>query len=379
MIDQKLGELTPSPPKRIPELDGLRGLAVILVLLYHYVAVSIPADSTGSLQVIRQLLSKNWSGVDLFFVLSGFLLGGVLIDNRSAKNYFSVFYTRRISRIFPLYFFFLGTFVLLSQFAQRPGLFSASIFVNKLPLMSYLLYVQNFLMSLRGTFGNEFLAVTWSLAIEEHFYLLLPLVVWCSRPKRLPLNLLFLVSISLILRATLASGSFSAFVLTPWRLDGLFLGALLALLVRTPMLRNLDKAWLTWIKLACGVLFLYLLYCAMTQPLGSLNNILLFGVFYATVIFLTLAEKTGVLAWIFRRGWLMNIGRISYAIYLFHQMVNGLVHDLLFKTLPRFENLPTILATLLSVLLLYLLANGTYHSFEKKFIELGHRLAYSRL
>jgi peptidoglycan/LPS O-acetylase OafA/YrhL len=377
LSDQGPNELS-SAPQRIPELDGLRGLAVILVLLYHYVAVSIPADSTGGLHVIRQLFSKNWSGVDLFFVLSGFLIGGILIDNRSATNYFSVFYTRRISRIFPLYYFFLGIFLLMAHFAQRPGLFSASIFVNRLPTLPYFLYVQNFIMALRGTFGNEFLAVTWSLAIEEHFYLLLPMIVWVSRPKRLPLNLLFLISLSLILRTTLARGTFSAFVLTPWRLDSLFLGVLLAMLIRAPVLLTQVKARLSWIKLACGALFLYLVYCALTQPLGSLNNILLFGVFYATLIFLTLAEKTGVLARIFRRGWLMNIGRVSYALYLFHQMVNGLVHDLLFKTLPRFENLPTILATLLSLLLLYLLANGTYYAFEKRFIARGHRRAYSR-
>jgi len=317
LSDQGPNELS-SAPQRIPELDGLRGLAVILVLLYQYVAVSIPADSTGGLHVIRQLFSKNWSGVDLFFVLSGFLIGGILIDNRSATNYFSVFYTRRISRIFPLYYFFLGIFLLMAHFAQRPGLFSASIFVNRLPTLPYFLYVQNFIMALRGTFGNEFLAVTWSLAIEEHFYLLLPMIVWVSRPKRLPLNLLFLISLSLILRTTLARGTFSAFVLTPWRLDSLFLGVLLAMLIRAPVLLTQVKARLSWIKLACGALFLYLVYCALTQPLGSLNNILLFGVFYATLIFLTHAEKTGVLARIFRRGWLMNIGRVSYALYLFH-------------------------------------------------------------
>jgi len=90
------------------------------------------------------------------------------------------------------------------------------------------------------------------------------------------------------------------------------------MLIRAPVLLTQVKARLSWIKLACGALFLYLVYCALTQPLGSLNNILLFGVFYATLIFLTHAEKTGVLARIFRRGWLMNIGRVSYALYLFH-------------------------------------------------------------
>jgi len=366
-----------SPPPRIRELDGIRGLAILLVLLYHYVAVPIPPDASAGLLFLRQLFSNTWSGVDLFFVLSGFLIAGILIDNKAASNYFQVFYTRRVTRIFPLYYFFLSTFLLLRLISPRVGIFSEALFASPLPMLPYFLYLQNVAMAVQGTFGNEFLAMTWSLAIEEHFYLLLPLVVWRSRSDRLPFNLLFLIAISLILRATLARGTYFAFVLTPWRLDGLFLGALLAVLFRTPILLNVLKTRLLWIKIACVALLLYIAYSSMTEPLGSLDHLLTFGLFYASLIFLSLAESTSLPARLLRRPWLMNIGKVSYGIYLFHQMANGIVHDLFFNRPPRFDSLPTVLATLLALLLVYLLAQGTYHAFEKQFIAFGHRYSYS--
>lgn len=364
-------------PRRIVELDGIRGLAILLVLLYHYVAVPIPVDASRGLLFIRQLLSDGWSGVDLFFVLSGLLIGGILIDNRSATNFFGVFYTRRICRIFPLYYFFLVVFLVLGLVGPRVGFLSGSIFVNSIPMLPYFLYIQNYAMALQGTFGNEFLAMSWSLAIEEQFYLVLPLIVRRSLPRRLPLTLLFFIALSLILRATLAGGSFQAFVLTPWRLDGLFLGAFLAFLIRTPGLLRLGTTRIWWVRVACVAMFLYIAYGSMTEPLGGLEHIFLFSLFYATLIFLTITRGSGLLAKLFRLPWLADLGRISYCIYLFHQMVNGLVHDILFRSVPRFSTVPTIAATLAAAGAVYLLAKGTYWAFENRFIVLGHKSVYS--
>ena len=94
----------------MPELDGLRGIAILLVLIYHYIVdiLVVEPGSTGAFLLTCVRLS--WSGVDLFFVLSGFLIGGILIDNRLSQNYFKAFYVRRICRIFPLYFFWLFLF-----------------------------------------------------------------------------------------------------------------------------------------------------------------------------------------------------------------------------------------------------------------------------
>src|SRR6266446_4286628 len=89
---------------RVPELDGLRGIAILLVIVWHY-AVELFAREPGSTAAYGlAVLRLSWSGVDLFFVLSGFLIGGILIDNRGARNYFRVFYFRRVCRIVPLYY-----------------------------------------------------------------------------------------------------------------------------------------------------------------------------------------------------------------------------------------------------------------------------------
>jgi peptidoglycan/LPS O-acetylase OafA/YrhL len=360
---------------RVPQIDGIRGAAILLVVLYHYVAVPVPADAGKGFLFLRQALSNAWSGVDLFFVLSGFLIAGILIDHRSSKNYFPVFYVRRVSRIFPLYYFFLFLFLFLQFSAPFLDLFSKGLFANPLPIQSYFLYLQNLAMAVNGTFGNEFLAITWSLAIEEHFYLFLPLIVRWSHPKRLPLNLFFLICLTLGLRATVGAGSFFAFVFTPWRLDGLFLGALLAVLLRTPRVLELFKKQLTWIKIAFVALLLFFAYSSMTELFGSLDHLFLFGLMYAALILLSLVGNTA-LGHIFSWSPLIHTGRIAYGIYLFHQLVNGMLQDLIFKQPPGFYNLPTVLVTLLAFVITFLIAQGTYHAFEKRFIDFGHSYRY---
>src|SRR5689334_529498 len=96
---------------RVAQLDGLRGLAIGLVLLFHYGSTS---------QLLWPLVSHGWIGVDLFFVMSGYLIGGIVIDNRQAANFYSVFYTRRILRIFPVYYLLLFTVALLARCGFQP-------------------------------------------------------------------------------------------------------------------------------------------------------------------------------------------------------------------------------------------------------------------
>src|SRR5216117_2710692 len=91
-------------PARIPELDGIRGLAILLVLVWHYWASRVHPPLGSAFAGIWMLCGLTWSGVDLFFVLSGFLIGGVLLEQRDSANYFKTFYVRRVCRIFPIYF-----------------------------------------------------------------------------------------------------------------------------------------------------------------------------------------------------------------------------------------------------------------------------------
>lgn len=161
---------------RVPELDGLRGVAIALVLIVHLSGLLNGAPGTFSAYVVRSCMLA-WSGVDLFFVLSGFLIGGILLDAKSSDHYFRTFYIRRAFRILPLYTV-LNLAPLLLVFAS-PHLRDTAYFVLGRPLPWYVtaFFGQNLVIAFTGVWGNAYLAATWSLAVEEQFYLTLPFVV----------------------------------------------------------------------------------------------------------------------------------------------------------------------------------------------------------
>src|SRR5512133_540145 len=168
-----------SPPSRVPALDGVRGLAIVSVLAWHYVAATAPWDRPWALR-LHAVLSHAWAGVDLFFVLSGFLIGGIVLDHRRTPNFLRVFYGRRALRILPLYWAVLLGFVASRALLARhlPDAASSTLHANGHPLLTYLTFGQNIATGLFSPSVPEpsWVNVTWSLAVEEHFYLLVPLV-----------------------------------------------------------------------------------------------------------------------------------------------------------------------------------------------------------
>src|SRR5262249_17340303 len=156
----------------------IRGLAVLLVLAYHFrIWSSLPEGSASPLSHLGWLFSLTWTGVDLFFVLSGFLIGGVVLDNRDARNFFTVFYGRRCARILPCYLPLPGAFVPAPELSGPPtrerGL--DVLLEGRLPVWTYAVFAQNLFMAGTGVMAPPlWLAPTWSLAVEEQFYLVLP-------------------------------------------------------------------------------------------------------------------------------------------------------------------------------------------------------------
>jgi peptidoglycan/LPS O-acetylase OafA/YrhL len=162
--------------RHIPALDGLRGLAILLVILYHH---TLMRQETLFDRVYVNLARLGWSGVDLFFVLSGFLITGILYDSKGSPHYFRNFYVRRTLRIFPLYYavvFF--SLIVLPRAWPAWGLtqLDRSAMEDRSQAW-YWLYLQNFLFARDENLGHPALAVSWSLAIEEQFYLVWPVVV----------------------------------------------------------------------------------------------------------------------------------------------------------------------------------------------------------
>lgn len=209
---------------RVPALDGVRGLAISLVLWCHAMPGGLP--NHPRLAWVVKLGRFSWSGVDLFFVLSGFLIGGILLDAAASPAYFKTFYIRRAYRILPPYALLLAIALLVERgFAWLPP---------------YLFFLQNFWMAAKGYFGIPLLGVTWSLAVEEQFYLSLPLLIRYT-PRRVLGGVLGLVVLCAPLLRSLAFHSFAgralaAYVLMPCRADALCSGVLIALAYRTPSL-----------------------------------------------------------------------------------------------------------------------------------------------
>src|SRR5262249_37984358 len=204
----------PNWGSRIPELDGLRGIAIILVLLRHSIFGPETSSRVGSVFVAAGQLT--WSGVDLFFVLSGFLIGGILLDARNSPRYFRTFYARRFFRIFPLYFVVTGLFLLRHLPFRMQTSALGDVSALTIPWWSYVTLTQNFWMVQLGWYGPLFMSVTWSLAVEEQFYLTVPCLIRKVSIRRLPIVLGAIIAGAVLLRTWLfyrySHGAFAGYV-----------------------------------------------------------------------------------------------------------------------------------------------------------------------
>jgi peptidoglycan/LPS O-acetylase OafA/YrhL len=364
---------------RVPELDGVRGLAILLVVIWHYVAFPLQEVLGSPGPFVLQALRLTGSGVDLFFVLSGFLIGGLLLDHRESPNYFQAFYFRRFCRIVPLYFVWLGLFYLLVRagptVVASPVL--GRIFQQPFPLWSYVTFTQNLLMARAETLGPEWLGITWSLAVEEQFYLLLPLMVRFIAPRRLPWAFALLVLMAPIHRAVAESrGALGALVLMPCRADALLLGVLCACLLRREEGRRLvaRSRWVLY-----GILLSALLVClAAIGYMRSAGFPSLLAVLYAALLLIAVTEHRGPIAWLFRQRWLRGLGLLAYGVYLIHQAVNGFAHGWILGRLPGFGTISEIAVTSGAFAATVAIATFSWRKLEKPFIRWGHSVRYAR-
>src|SRR5690349_12505895 len=206
---------------RIMELDGLRAVAVLLVLVWHYFGVPDGRDYW-----LWKALHVGRFGVDLFFVLSGYLITNILLKNRNSPTYFSSFYGRRALRIWPIYYVMCAAAFVGWLFRLSPTLFDT----NGVAGWTYLLGLQNIAIAFAQNNGVYWLGGTWSLAIEEQFYLLFPLLVWKVPPERLLGILLVPIIVGPIGRLidSPLHDAYGWYVLPQFRADSLAIGALVA-------------------------------------------------------------------------------------------------------------------------------------------------------
>jgi peptidoglycan/LPS O-acetylase OafA/YrhL len=208
-----------SGPGRVAELDGIRALAIWAVLLFHGISTVDSAEAAGALsagpRALFTLVAHGWLGVDLFFVLSGFLITGILLDSKHQPTYFRNFWLRRAVRILPLLFALLAVCGL--AYRSHPEYFALATFfaVDFAPLL--------------GIDGPRGMGTLWSLAVEEQFYFIWPFLVLSLSKRRLALLALAIVVCSPLIRIAATDNTWHV----PWcRSDGLAIGALAALCVR---------------------------------------------------------------------------------------------------------------------------------------------------
>jgi peptidoglycan/LPS O-acetylase OafA/YrhL len=335
--------------RRIPQLDAVRGVAILVVMM-HNVSLKYPVFHS------QQLFSNGWMGVDLFFVLSGFLITGILVDSKRSEGYFKNFYVRRCLRIWPLYYSLLFFMFVLVRFLSRSE-FQAVVQTSS-PWWAFPLFLQNFLLPISTNAAGP-LGVTWSLAIEEQFYLVWPLVVRSCSLTQLRRVAIAEICISPALRYYLSLHHVDLYTNVFCRLDGLMAGALLALLVRSDNFVPSKYLRMAWISMVVAAPLAFL-----TSEVDARWIVYSFtAIGSAAFVYISLFSAQKHLQAVMTNRFLVYTGSISYGLYLLHKIPFGMVQALHLDSQP-FLPLPIIFVAS------YALAAVSWNLLEKPFLNL---------
>ena len=299
----------------MPELNSIRGLACLAVLFFHGLWWNIPSTATGLEGLLRDWTSQGFRGVEVFFVLSGLLITGILRDSRDHPNYFSRFYKRRALRILPPYYMML---ILLALYGMPRGFLAIS-----------LLHAANMAPMLGITMGYGPL---WSLAVEEQFYLVWPACIRRFSNLTVAVLSMGIFVQSLVLVLGLRNNSPQSTFPIWYAAHGLAMGDLLALFLRSRWAkRRVNVSTLATVLLLVGYVGIRLSHRAWSRPqLGMMFQGGWDFVFAGVLLFAMLVATGRFEAWT-RPRWLQFFGDISYGLYLIHVLVFK-VYDRWFHT-----------------------------------------------
>lgn len=345
-------------------LDGLRGLATIMVVISHFLG-EVPSRIPG--------LSWGFFAVCMFFVLSGFLIGRLILERGSASNFYRVFYARRFLRTLPSYGVVLSAVLIFTTFSNSewvPGL-------GNIPALSYATFTQNLFFSSQLEIGSEWLAPTWTLAVEEQFYLIAPLaIIWTPSRFLLPV-LSTVIAASIAYRFYFALQGQPDITYLPTLLgnaDALAIGIGAAVLQRKLHLSLFLDRTLELTPLVCVCLILLvgavipedLPLVLFMRPLIALSS---------AAFILRIVMNTEACSWL-RAPFLCRAGHNSYSIYLVHMPVAGIAHGLITGLHPDIGSPLQIFATVLSFLATFFVAVTLTKLVEDPATNLGRRLRW---
>jgi peptidoglycan/LPS O-acetylase OafA/YrhL len=348
-----------------PALDGLRGIAIIAVIIYH----NFPyGDSLF-----------GWLGVDLFFVLSGFLITSILMESVypvKKNGFLKKFYVRRVLRIFPLYYLFLLAFLFLFPVL---GIWKDEVNEYQENTWWFIFYLQNWLFTNDMPVHSQCLNHFWSLAVEEQYYLIWPFIILLLRkPQRLIIFLLCFLVILFLARSFVWYEQYPGFNYTTFyrftRFDGICIGSLVALIAiaKKDFLLNHTATIVTGLAIL-NFAFYFMNRSGQLPYMGFLGYTTFASMFGILVYELSHGENPG-LKNIFSIRPLRFLGKISYGLYMFHWPVFYFLHNgfndwfsQLFKWKPVYSHVVTGLTTTAIAILLSI---TSYYFFEMKFLKL---------
>lgn len=349
-----------------PALDGLRGIAILLVVFYHNFGFT-------------KYFFFGWLGVDLFFVLSGFLITGILLKTVNAKGYFKKFYAKRILRIFPLYYLSLILFlIILPGIKDFPLDFSFYI-ENQWWFWAYL---QNWFLIFHNA-GNATTAIQhyWSLAVEEQFYLLWPFVIFFIRKPKILLSIALLMLLAVIGTRlylwTMQVKDFNYYGLYTFsRIDGICIGSSLAILqyMKSTFIK---KYFTAVVLLLAGMNFLFYFTNRLNQyslPYLAIVGYTTFAVLFALLVNEATEGKTKIINYFLEISLLKFFGKISYGLYVFHWPVYLILYGYTEQWVQDSFNITGsnlhILVSALLTLTGILISVISFYFFEKHFLKM---------
>jgi peptidoglycan/LPS O-acetylase OafA/YrhL len=358
---------------RYRNIDTLRGIAVIMVISFHFLNNSYNASELTQLNLfeiyLMKITSYGWAGVNLFFVISGFLIGSILLRYKDSPNYFKAFYIRRFTRIIPLYYIFLLLYIAFSLILDNGRI---ELFEKPIPLFYYFSLVQNFLFSHRGHFGPSALTPTWSLAIEEQFYLIAPIMIRYLSKERLILVSIFFILVSPIFRSC-ATNWYMEYTHLLGRVDALFLGVLLS------VLKMENHRFLKTISSGLFIIVIFVFLLAIYLFISkSINHTLISVGFFYLVLFTFSHNDMGKKNYFLNNAIFSYIGKLSFFLYLFHQMINGLFFVYFERGVsPNLNNSQSYLLEFLALVISLICAILSNKFLESKLMIYGKKFKYS--
>lgn len=342
------------------ELDGVRAIAALMVMCFHF--MGSVSSSNSFISLLKKFSIFGQTGVSLFFVLSGFLITRILLATKKEEKYFYNFYLKRVLRIFPLYYLFL-----ILYFFVFPLFLNIPV-TNIKDQLYYWFYLQN--VAITFNLASNGPLHFWSLAVEEHFYLFWPFVVFYLNQKKLVYAIFLLSLLSIVTRYFLAKNNIEVFYFTFSRIDELVLGSFLAVLELNGLLTK--KNTYKFIVLLAAVIVPTILLWKINNASGNPNvqvvkYLLMALVYFSSLGFIiSISSSKNIFSKFLKNSFLSYTGKISYGLYVYHPICFLVVSQ-------YFHPSSLILNIVLSFSLSYLISMLSYHFFEMKFLLLKNK------